>query len=101
MIVKFRSKTNERMDPTRTGIAAGRHVGDKGMDGPTWPQKPPNASCKQTKRMPRDIGNPDPSLLAKRDARMFFPATACLVQDRIGDSKSVGLSIYRPGWLLL
>src|ERR1700676_4477733 len=81
--------TNDEWIRTRTGIRE-RHIREKG----TPPSHPPVQAAKtllaQTKTDPTEI---DLIVLATVTPDMMFPATACLVQDKLGATKAWGFDL--------
>src|ERR1700676_4141056 len=75
--------TNDEWIRTRTGIRE-RHVVGKGMAPSHMPTEAAKAVLAQTKTDPLEI---DLIVLASVTPDMFFPDTACLVQDRISAKK--------------
>ncbi len=82
-------ETNDEWIRTRTGIRE-RHVVDKGMATSHMATEAAKCVLKQTKTDAADI---DLIVVASVTPDMFFPATACLVQDRIGASKAWGFDL--------
>jgi len=82
-------ETNDEWIRTRTGIRE-RHVVDKGMATSHMATEAAKCVLKQTKTNAADI---DLIVVASVTPDMFFPATACLVQDRIGASKAWGFDL--------
>jgi len=81
-------ETNDEWIRTRTGIRE-RHVVEKGTATRTWRQKRRGRCWRKTKTDPAEI---DLIVLASVTPDMFFPATACLVQERIGAKKAWALT---------
>lgn len=82
-------ETNDEWIRTRTGIRE-RHVVDKGMATSHLATEAAKAVLEETKTDAADI---DLIVLASVTPDMFFPATACLVQDRIGAKKAWGFDL--------
>ena len=82
-------ETNDEWIRTRTGIRE-RHVVDKGMATSHMATEAAKCLLQQTKTDASDI---DLIVVASVTPDMFFPATACLVQDRIGASKAWGFDL--------
>ena len=82
-------ETNDEWIRTRTGIRE-RHVVDKGMATSHMATEAAKCLLQQTKTDAADI---DLIVVASVTPDMFFPATACLVQDRIGASKAWGFDL--------
>ncbi len=82
-------ETNDEWIRTRTGIRE-RHVVDKGMATSHMATEAAKAVLALTKTDAADI---DLIVLASVTPDMFFPATACLVQDRIGAKKAWGFDL--------
>jgi len=82
-------ETNDEWIRTRTGIRE-RHVVDKGMATSHMATEAAKCLLQQTKTNAADI---DLIVVASVTPDMFFPATACLVQDRIGASKAWGFDL--------
>src|ERR1700674_346418 len=81
--------TNDEWIRTRTGIRE-RHIAEKGMATPQMATEAAKVVLAQTKTDPADI---DLIVLASVTPDMFFPATACLVQCRIGAKKAWGFDL--------
>jgi len=81
--------TNDEWIRTRTGIRE-RHVAEKGTASSHLATEAAKALLTQTKTDPADI---DLIVLASVTPDMFFPATACLVQTRIGAKKAWGFDL--------
>ena len=81
--------TSDEWIVSRTGIRE-RHVVDKGMATSHMATEAAKCVLKQTKTDAADI---DLIVVASVTPDMFFPATACLVQDRIGASKAWGFDL--------
>jgi 3-oxoacyl-[acyl-carrier-protein] synthase-3 len=82
-------ETNDERIRTRTGIRE-RHVVDKGMATSHMATEAAKCVLQQTKTDAADI---DLIVVASVTPDMFFPATACLVQDRIGAKKAWGFDL--------
>ncbi len=82
-------ETDDEWIRTRTGIRE-RHVVDKGMATSHMATEAAKCVLKQTKTGAADI---DLIVVASVTPDMFFPATACLVQDRIGANKAWGFDL--------
>ena len=82
-------ETNDEWIRTRTGIRE-RHVVDKGMATSHMATEAAKCLLQQAKTNAADI---DLIVVASVTPDMFFPATACLVQDRIGASKAWGFDL--------
>jgi len=81
--------TSDEWIRTRTGIHQ-RHVVDKGQATSHMATEAAKALLAQTKTHPDEI---DLIVLASVTPDMFFPATACLVQHRIGASNAWGFDL--------
>jgi 3-oxoacyl-[acyl-carrier-protein] synthase-3 len=82
-------ETNDEWIRTRTGIRE-RHVVEKGMATSHMATEAAKCVLQQTKTDAADI---DLIVVASVTPDMFFPATACLVQDRIGAKKAWGFDL--------
>jgi len=83
-------ETNDEWIRTRTGIRE-RHVVDEGgMATSHMATEAAKCLLAQTKTDPAEI---ELIVLASVTPDMFFPATACLVQDRIGAKKAWGFDL--------
>jgi 3-oxoacyl-[acyl-carrier-protein] synthase III len=82
-------ETNDEWIRTRTGIRE-RHVVEKGMASSHLATEAAKALLAQTKTDPAEI---DMLIVASVTPDMFFPATACLVQCRIGAKKAWGFDL--------
>jgi 3-oxoacyl-[acyl-carrier-protein] synthase-3 len=82
-------ETNDEWIRTRTGIRE-RHVVEKGMASSHLATEAAKALLAHTKTDPAEI---DLIVLASVTPDMFFPATACLVQCRIGATKAWGFDL--------
>jgi 3-oxoacyl-[acyl-carrier-protein] synthase-3 len=81
--------TNDEWIRTRTGIRE-RHVAEKGMASSHLATEAAKELLAHTKTDPEDI---DLIIVASVTPDMFFPATACLVQCRIGAKKAWGFDL--------
>src|SRR5258705_6301079 len=81
--------TNDEWIRTRTGIRQ-RHVVDKGMASSHMATAAAKELLAKTNTDPADI---DMIIVASVTPDMLFPATACLVQDRIGAKKALGFDL--------
>jgi 3-oxoacyl-[acyl-carrier-protein] synthase-3 len=81
--------TNDEWIRTRTGIRE-RHVVENGMATSHMAVEAAKAVLAQTKTDPAEV---EFIVLATVTPDMFFPATACLVQHRIGATKAWGLDL--------
>jgi 3-oxoacyl-[acyl-carrier-protein] synthase-3 len=81
--------TNDEWIRTRTGIRE-RHVVDKGMATSHLATEAAKLLLAQTKTDPAEI---DLIVVASVTPDMFFPATACLVQDRLGAKNAWGFDL--------
>lgn len=81
--------TNDEWIRTRTGIRE-RHVVEKGMASSHLATEAAKALLEQTRTDPSDI---DLIIVASVTPDMFFPATACLVQCRIGAKRAWGFDL--------
>lgn len=82
-------ETNDEWIRTRTGIRE-RHIVEKGMATSHLATEAAKALLAQTKTDAADI---DMIILASVTPDMFFPATACLVQCRIGAKRAWGFDL--------
>ena len=82
-------ETNDEWIRTRTGIRE-RHVVDKGMATSHMATEAAKLVLQQTGTNAAEV---DLIVVASVTPDMFFPATACLVQDRIGASKAWGFDL--------
>jgi 3-oxoacyl-[acyl-carrier-protein] synthase III len=82
-------ETNDEWIRTRTGIRE-RHIVEQGVASSHLATEAAKALLAQTKTDPLEI---DLIVLASVTPDMFFPATACLVQDRIGAKKAWGFDL--------
>jgi 3-oxoacyl-[acyl-carrier-protein] synthase-3 len=81
--------TNDEWIRTRTGIRE-RHFAESGVASSHLATEAAKALLAQTKTDPADI---ELIILASVTPDMMFPATACLVQDRIGAKKAWGFDL--------
>jgi 3-oxoacyl-[acyl-carrier-protein] synthase-3 len=81
--------TNDEWIRTRTGIRE-RHVVDKGVATSHLATEAAKLLLAQTKTDPAEI---DLIIVASVTPDMFFPATACLVQDRLGAKNAWGFDL--------
>ena len=81
--------TNDEWIRTRTGIRE-RHVVDKGMASSHLATEAAKLLLAKTKTDPAEI---DMIIVASVTPDMLFPATACLVQDRIGAKNAWGFDL--------
>jgi len=81
--------TNDEWIRTRTGIRE-RHIADNSTASSHLATEAAKALLAQTKTDPADI---DMIIVASVTPDMMFPATACLVQDRIGAKKAWGFDL--------
>jgi 3-oxoacyl-[acyl-carrier-protein] synthase-3 len=81
--------TNDEWIRTRTGIRE-RHVVDKGMATSHLATEASKLLLAQTNSDPAEI---DLIVVASVTPDMFFPATACLVQDRLGAKNAWGFDL--------
>src|SRR5215472_16842339 len=82
-------ETSDEWIRTRTGIRE-RHVVEKGMASSHLATEAAKTLLAQTKTDPQEI---DLIVLASVTPDMFFPATACLVQCRIGAKRAWGFDL--------
>src|SRR5438105_9906420 len=82
-------ETNDEWIRTRTGIRE-RHVAENGTATSHMATEAAKALLAQTRTDPAEI---DLIVLASVTPDMFFPATACLVQDRLGAKKAWGFDL--------
>jgi 3-oxoacyl-[acyl-carrier-protein] synthase III len=82
-------ETNDEWIRTRTGIRE-RHITENGVASSDLATAAAKELLAQTGTDPGDI---DLIVLASVTPDMFFPATACLVQDRIGAKKAWGFDL--------
>ncbi len=81
--------TNDEWIRSRTGIRE-RHIAENGTASSHLATEAAKVLLAQTKTDPRDI---DMIIVASVTPDMMFPATACLVQDRIGAKKAWGFDL--------
>jgi 3-oxoacyl-[acyl-carrier-protein] synthase-3 len=81
--------TNDEWIRTRTGIRE-RHIAEPGVASSHMATEAAKALLAQTKTDPAEI---ELIVLASVTPDMMFPATACLVQDRIGAKKAWGFDL--------
>jgi 3-oxoacyl-[acyl-carrier-protein] synthase-3 len=81
--------TNDEWIRSRTGIRE-RHIAENGTASSHLATEAAKALLAQTKTDPGDI---DMIIVASVTPDMMFPATACLVQDRIGAKKAWGFDL--------
>src|ERR1700732_3271752 len=81
--------TNDEWSRTRTGIRE-RHIVENGTASSDLATEAAKALLAQTNTNPADI---DLIIVASVTPDMFFPATACLVQDRLGAKKAWGFDL--------
>jgi 3-oxoacyl-[acyl-carrier-protein] synthase III len=81
--------TNDEWIRTRTGIRE-RHVAQEGMASSHMATEAAKLLLKKTNTDPAEI---DLIVLASVTPDMFFPATACLIQERIGATNAWGFDL--------
>jgi 3-oxoacyl-[acyl-carrier-protein] synthase III len=81
--------TNDEWIRARTGIRE-RHIAESGVASSHLATEAATALLAQTKTDPADI---ELIILASVTPDMMFPATACLIQDRIGAKKAWGFDL--------
>ena len=81
--------TNDEWIRTRTGIRE-RHIVENGMASSHMATEAAKLLLAQTRTSPAEI---DLIIVASVTPDMFFPATACLVQDRLGAKKAWGFDL--------
>jgi 3-oxoacyl-[acyl-carrier-protein] synthase-3 len=81
--------TNDQWIRERTGIRE-RHIAEKGVASSHMAVEAGKLLLEQTKTDPNEI---DLIVIASVTPDMFFPATACLVQDRLGAKKAWGFDL--------
>ena len=81
--------TNDEWIRTRTGIRE-RHIVENGMASSHMATEAAKLLLAQTRTNPAEI---DLIIVASVTPDMFFPATACLVQDRLGAKKAWGFDL--------
>jgi 3-oxoacyl-[acyl-carrier-protein] synthase III len=82
-------ETNDEWIRSRTGIRE-RHIVEGGMASSHLATEAAKALLAKTKTDPSEI---DLIIVASVTPDMFFPATACLVQDRLGAKRSWGFDL--------
>ena len=82
-------ETNDEWIRTRTGIRE-RHIAEDGTASSHLATQAAKALLAQTKTDPSEI---DLIIVASVTPDMFFPATACLVQDRLGAKRAWGFDL--------
>lgn len=82
-------ETNDEWIRTRTGIRE-RHIAESGTASSHLAAEAARALLDKTKTDPSDI---DLIIVASVTPDMFFPATACLVQDRLGAKRAWGFDL--------
>ncbi len=82
-------ETNDEWIRTRTGIRQ-RHVVEKGVAASHLATQAAQRVLRQTGTDPQDI---DLIIVGSVTPDMFFPATACLVQERIGATRAWGFDL--------
>jgi 3-oxoacyl-[acyl-carrier-protein] synthase-3 len=82
-------ETNDEWIRTRTGIRE-RHIAENGVASSDLATAAAKQLLEQTKTDPADI---DLIVLASVTPDMFFPATACLVQERLGARRAWGFDL--------
>lgn len=82
-------ETSDEWIRTRTGIRE-RHIAENGIASSHMATEAARCLLAQTKTDPGEI---DMIILASVTPDMMFPATACLVQDRIGAKKAWGFDL--------
>jgi 3-oxoacyl-[acyl-carrier-protein] synthase III len=82
-------ETNDEWIRTRTGIRE-RHIAEEGMGSSHLATEAAKALLAKTKTDPSEI---DLIIVASVTPDMFFPATACLVQDRLGAKRAWGFDL--------
>ena len=81
--------TNDEWIRTRTGIRE-RHIAENGMASSHMATEAAKLLLAQTRTNPSEI---DLIVVASVTPDMFFPATACLVQDRLGAKRAWGFDL--------
>ena len=81
--------TNDQWIRERTGIRE-RHIAEKGVACSHMAMEAAKALLEKTKTDPNEI---DLIIVASVTPDMFFPATACLVQDRLGAKRAWGFDL--------
>src|SRR5467141_4866873 len=82
-------ETNDEWIRTRTGIRE-RHIAEGGMASSHLATEAAKVLLANTKTDPSEI---DLIIVASVTPDMFFPATACLVQDRLGAKRAWGFDL--------
>src|SRR5712692_3393652 len=82
-------ETNDEWIRTRTGIRE-RHIAEAGTASSHLATEAAKALLEKTKTDPAEI---DLIIVASVTPDMFFPATACLVQDRLGAKRAWGFDL--------
>jgi 3-oxoacyl-[acyl-carrier-protein] synthase-3 len=82
-------ETDDEWIRTRTGIRE-RHIAEEGMASSHLATEAAKALLEKTKTDPSEI---DLIIVASVTPDMFFPATACLVQDRLGAKRAWGFDL--------
>jgi 3-oxoacyl-[acyl-carrier-protein] synthase III len=82
-------ETNDEWIRTRTGIRE-RHIAENGTASSHLATEAAKALLAKTKTDPAEI---DLIIVASVTPDMFFPATACLVQDRLGAKRAWGFDL--------
>src|SRR6266404_2090815 len=82
-------ETNDEWIRTRTGIRE-RHIAEEGMASSYLATEAAKTLLEKTKTDPAEI---DLIIVASVTPDMFFPATACLVQDRLGAKRAWGFDL--------
>ncbi len=82
-------ETNDEWIRTRTGIRE-RHIAEGGVGSSHLATEAAKALLAKTKTDPSEI---DLIIVASVTPDMFFPATACLVQDRLGAKRAWGFDL--------
>jgi 3-oxoacyl-[acyl-carrier-protein] synthase III len=82
-------ETNDEWIRTRTGIRE-RHIAEDGTGSSHLATEAAKALLAKTKTDPSEI---DLIIVASVTPDMFFPATACLVQDRLGAKRAWGFDL--------
>ena len=82
-------ETNDEWIRTRTGIRE-RHIAEEGMASSHLATEAAKTLLEKTKTDPSEI---DLIIVASVTPDMFFPATACLVQDRLGAKRAWGFDL--------
>lgn len=82
-------ETSDEWIRTRTGIRE-RHIAEKGMASSDLATEAAKQLLEQTHTDPTEL---DLIIVASVTPDMFFPATACLVQDRLGAKRAWGFDL--------